>query len=392
MGTVKKADVKILQCAALFMTMTRDGRPVNHNAASIEVSKTLLDVMNAAGKVIHRVENGRIRPDRNDYFMVVALDRELESWYRGLPETIQWNQYNIQTCGSDFFLFQYVRSSRPSWLRIYVLMIHSQHYYMALILLHRPFAQFKRSGLLDEDDGITSAPRPDSDRLCQLSRMVCFDHAVALAQIFKLHHSRFGGRRMLFPAVGHADICATTLSMTMVYTKDSRKRDKALGHLRNLLEILKDMGTTYLVAQKMSKALENAMRRPLPEFAEVASPSPSLQNDLRINNSALLQSSVSQNQGAATPGFGSITNPEPNIGLQPFTSPSSLGDYAPGLIDSINQLLEPNQIQSLASLSQFNPYIGEGIDMPYSMPESGGWDQRDSWDLLLNSDNTNNYA
>jgi len=105
-GIVQTADVRMLQCTAKRLIIPLELHPTLAKNIQAEMSSALLDLITVSGKMIERLEHGRGQHDRHDYLMVVALDRELETWYNNLPEAVRWTPMNLQTANSDFFLFQ----------------------------------------------------------------------------------------------------------------------------------------------------------------------------------------------------------------------------------------------------------------------------------------------
>lgn len=134
---------------------------------------------------------------------------------------------------------------------------------MDLIILHTPFAQFRPFNLLDDNtdgDKLFGAKMDNCDRSCQLSRMLCFTHAITLTKIFKQHHASWNARKMSVHAVGHAEIAASTLFSGLIHTQDSKKRDTALKYLKDIAVILEGLALTYGIAQRVSQGLQAAMR------------------------------------------------------------------------------------------------------------------------------------
>lgn len=96
----------MLQATAQLMSATYEKRPRPMKDVYTKVSRTLLDVVDVAGKVIEGMSTKTTGFESNDYFIVAALDREMESWYANIPGSIKWNLRNAQVAKSDYFLFQ----------------------------------------------------------------------------------------------------------------------------------------------------------------------------------------------------------------------------------------------------------------------------------------------
>lgn len=241
---------------------------------------------------------------------------------------------------------------------------YSQHYHASLILLHRTFAQFKQWSLLEESEDDESEERRHSDQICQLSRTICFNHAISLAQMFRHHHAVINGRRMLLPAVGHADVAATTLLMSLKYTKDLKKRQKALPHLHDLSEILRALGASYVPAEKMSKALDQTLKneRNLSLATDVAATLSSARraSEGGMNGASDRPSSTKTKLGSIYAG-GAADMPSSNVGYgldANLPSTTACRENLPDSMDGLNQA-GAHSVAAGPSSSSFLPY---GID------------------------------
>lgn len=270
-----------------------------------------------------------------------------------------------------------------------------------MIILHRPFAQFKQRSLLEEENVTTDRPtdrqQSQADRLCQLSRMVCFDHAVLLAKVLKKHHDRFNARRTLFHAVGHADVCATTLFMTLIYTKDPLKREMALGYLQNLLEVLEALGATYPIGAKMCRALDGALNRWRNDVltCQASNPigphTPTTHAKLATATATATTETRQMNQ---LPTNTSVPLPPPLAQPPPVTTDRAFlteDHFSPTLpllgtsaMDVFDDNFEPIFDQPLSADSHnfHQIFLRNGIDTPLDMDATVGWGQGSSWDIL----------
>src|SRR5882757_2345577 len=93
-----------------------------------QIYEELLDLMELAGKIAEIRESSESKQDidkqNSAYLYVMNLDRQLQTWYRRLPENLVWKPTNIQTAPYSFFLLH-------------------QQYHCSLILLHRPWAKYE---------------------------------------------------------------------------------------------------------------------------------------------------------------------------------------------------------------------------------------------------------
>lgn len=104
--TVKEIDVKLLQCSLELLTLTDNGRPRPPMRPPFNFAATL-KVLISTTESMQKYNSYRRGPlECNDYFMTFALHRELDYMYRGLPTWAKYSASNVQSGGSDFFLFQ----------------------------------------------------------------------------------------------------------------------------------------------------------------------------------------------------------------------------------------------------------------------------------------------
>jgi hypothetical protein len=92
----------------------------------------------------------------------------------------------------------------------------------------------------------------------QLSRIICFDAAIAVARIFQQRRTRFDSHHMFGTAMQHAGTAATALLAATAIIKTPAERVLPLQHLQILTDSLKDMSHTYQPAERMVKVLEHA--------------------------------------------------------------------------------------------------------------------------------------
>jgi hypothetical protein len=72
----------------------------------VEILTTLVEIANDTGKSTQSRANKPAGFTSNDYFVVAALDQDMESWYNNLPEAIKWTVDNAQKANNNFFNFQ----------------------------------------------------------------------------------------------------------------------------------------------------------------------------------------------------------------------------------------------------------------------------------------------
>ncbi|EEU44221.1 uncharacterized protein NECHADRAFT_74381 [Fusarium vanettenii 77-13-4] len=184
-----------------------------------EIYEQLIELMELAGRIVEiRDLTGSNRgssageAEENRYLQVVNLDRQLQNWYRRLPERLSWKPSNLKTAPYSFFLLH-------------------QQYHVTMILLHQPWAKYgsitgdgastgshaspKSDHTASTDDfghqlgsivadaslGIGCTQKLGNESRTSLSRSICTQQAIRVARIFWQHRQRFDGRK-IFVTVG----------------------------------------------------------------------------------------------------------------------------------------------------------------------------------------------
>lgn len=104
--TVKKIDLKLLQLSLELLTMKTNGRAGPPMAPPFDVSATLKALVYTTESMQKSNEYRRGHLEFNDPFMTSTLQGELNYMYRSLPNWAKYSASNVQSGGSDFFLFQ----------------------------------------------------------------------------------------------------------------------------------------------------------------------------------------------------------------------------------------------------------------------------------------------
>lgn len=250
-----------------------------------EIYEQLIELMDLAGRIVetrdhHVAKNSVDTPDRanifavseaedNAYLHVVNLDRQLQNWYRRLPDHLAWKPANVKTAPYSYFLLH-------------------QQYHVSMILLHRPWAKY---GAITGDGASTgSHPSPDSahlsmapdsapqhpgagaaadhsmgmgdphsmvhDSRTSLSRSICTQQAIRVARIFWQHRQRFDGRKIFVTGMQHAGTAAIALIAALAYQRNDADRRTYLGYLEILSDSVNDMSYTYHPAGRMDDLLK----------------------------------------------------------------------------------------------------------------------------------------
>jgi hypothetical protein len=211
-----------------------------------QIYEELLDLMELAGKIAEIRDSGEqaaqdVDKANSAYLYVMNLDRQLQTWYRRLPENLSWKPENIQTAPFSFFLLH-------------------QQYHCSLILLHRPWAKYEDPTPPSSDDGHDDEGFMNvDDNHCFMSRSICTRQAIRVARIFWHHRQRFDTRRIFVTGIQHAGTAATALVAALAFIKNVNDRKNNMQYLECLASALQDMSCTYQPAASMSSILQAVM-------------------------------------------------------------------------------------------------------------------------------------
>ena len=201
----------------------------------------------------------------NGYLQAVALDRELQNWYRRLPGHLSWTPMNVKTAPLSFFLLH-------------------QQFHVCMILLHRPWANYgpaspdstatgfmfnpaSRNSNLgpfgDAPAGMANAfgslPHANDSNKVALARSMCTQHAIRVARIFWQHRQRFDGKKMDLMAVQHAGTAALALMGALAHRSNELDHQSNLRYLQVLSSSIYDMSQTYHPAARMYHLLKSML-------------------------------------------------------------------------------------------------------------------------------------
>ncbi|KAI0121201.1 fungal-specific transcription factor domain-containing protein [Xylariales sp. AK1849] len=244
-----------------------------------EVYDQLVELMELAGRIVeirdHNKASSRTREngmfaaaaaEDNAYLHVIDLDRQLQNWYRRLPDHLTWKPANIKTAPSSFFLLH-------------------QQYHVSMILLHRPWAKYQP---MTDDSGTDSHPSPENaanpsgpanehhlsvtghalgpgdqnsivdDGRTSLSRSICTQQAMRVSRIIWQHRQRFSGKKVFVTGIQHAGTAAIALIAALAHPQGEADRRSHLSYLEVISLAIHDMSETYHPAERMD-ALLNAV-------------------------------------------------------------------------------------------------------------------------------------
>lgn len=279
---IKSQDVDLL--SNRFSQLNSEGFGPPKRDLITEIYEQLIELMELAGRIVETRDNsGPTHPsdpynlfaageaEDNAYLHVINLDRQLQNWYRRLPEYLSWKPSNIKTAPFSYFLLH-------------------QQYHVTMILLHRPWAKY---GSITGDGSSTgSYPSPASDRASggqegatpvpmmamgghslgepqtivhdsrtSLSRSICTQQAIRVARIFWQHRQRYDGRKIFVTGIQHAGTAAIALIAALAYQRNEADRRTYVGYLEILSDAIGDMSETYDPASRIHELLKAVLEQ-----------------------------------------------------------------------------------------------------------------------------------
>ncbi|KAF6823654.1 fungal specific transcription factor [Colletotrichum plurivorum] len=282
--SIKNQDIGMDLLSRRFSQLTSlMGGPsaTNKKNISAEIYDQLIELMEIAGRIVetrdNRQENEKYRGrgaenqlsagevEDNAYLHVISLDRQLQNWYRRLPEHLQWKPAAIKSAPFSFFLLH-------------------QQYHVSMILLHRPWAKYgtiagnggspgSHSSPASASESKGSSDQPPSsvdkhspgtndsslttdDSRTSLSRSICTQQAIRVARVFWQHRQRFDGTKIFISGIQHAGTAAIALIAALAYNHSESDRRTYLGYLEILSSAVSDMSHTYQPAARMDDLLK----------------------------------------------------------------------------------------------------------------------------------------
>ncbi|KAM0349636.1 hypothetical protein ACHAPU_003463 [Fusarium lateritium] len=280
---IKSQDVDLL--SNRFSQLTSFGLDAPKMDLTSEIYEQLIELMELAGRIVEirdltnsdkPVESKGIlvanEAEENRYLQVINLDRQLQNWYRRLPERMAWKPSNVKTAPYSFFLLH-------------------QQYHVTMILLHRPWAKY---GSITSDSTSTgSHPSPEADRRVDsespghhsshaaegssistddrqqvvhgsrtsLARSICTHQAIRVARIFWQHRQRFDGRKIFITGIQHAGTASIALIAALAYQRGEPNFQTYIGYLEILSDAVGDMSSTYHPASRMHDLLKAVLEQ-----------------------------------------------------------------------------------------------------------------------------------
>ena len=143
-----------------------------------------------------------------------------------------------RTVGIKKLFYHAVRRS-PTRFQVTILLTNSsQQYHSALVLLYRPFVNYKSVGAFGSwHDPLTSL----------------FERGVCITQAFIQSAHRYSIRQSFITALQHAGAAISAFITILVYVKDRKKRYYAMRYLLFMSRILEELSHTYRHALHMHR-------------------------------------------------------------------------------------------------------------------------------------------
>lgn len=243
---IKSSDLEMYRLSKQFACLSACKPAGVQKSLETQIYEELLDLMELAGKIAEIRDSGEqatqdVDKANSAYLYVMNLDRQLQTWYRRLPENLTWKPENIQTAPFSFFLLH-------------------QQYHCSLILLHRPWAKYEDPTPPSSDDGHDEESFMNvDDNHSFMSRSICTRQAIRVARIFWHHRQRFDTRRIFVTGIQHAGTAATALVAALAFIKNVNDRKNNMQYLECLASALQDMSYTYQPAASMFSILQAVM-------------------------------------------------------------------------------------------------------------------------------------
>jgi len=187
------------------------------------------------------------------YMQTVAMDRQLQNWYRRLPGFLAWTPLNVKAAPLSFF------------------MLH-QTFHVYMILLHRPWAKYGpavndalpaggsfAASVAAYSQHFGASDPSVGDSKVAMARNMCTQHAIRVARIFWQHRQRYDGKKIGLVAAQHAGTAALALIGALAHRNKELDQQSNLRYLQVLSSAIYDMSHTYHPAARMYHLLKNML-------------------------------------------------------------------------------------------------------------------------------------
>ncbi|KAI0160650.1 fungal-specific transcription factor domain-containing protein [Xylariaceae sp. FL1272] len=254
-------------------------KPTNTKAAEEEIHDQLMELMDLAGRITeirehkaksrYAVDHANMfaisEAEDNAYMHVISLDRQLQNWYRRLPDHLTWNPANIKNAVFSYFLLH-------------------QQYHVTMILLHRQWARYGSNSTngsspashpspeepkhfadpYHQDGSCAGGPAlglgdPSSiveDSRTSLSRSICTQQAIRIARVFWQAKQKYDLKKICCTGMQHAGTASIALIAAIAYHKTEADRRSYMGYLEVLADAIQDMSHPYHPAARMGDLVQ----------------------------------------------------------------------------------------------------------------------------------------
>ncbi|KAK1725451.1 fungal-specific transcription factor domain-containing protein [Colletotrichum acutatum] len=344
--------------------------PTNKENQIVEIYDQLVELMELAGRIVEARDSRQVPAsvhkrdgaygEEDAYIQSTNLDRQLQNWYRRLPEYLQWKPANIKHAPFSYFLLH-------------------QQYHVSMILLHRSWANY------DEVSGDTTStdanltPNSSSDskdtsdhhhfnhslgtdmsqstldtgRVAS-SRSICSFHAIRVARIFWQHRQRFDGTKIFITGIQHAGTAAIALVAALAHHRCESDRRTYLGYLEILASAISDMSQAYQPAARMDNLLKAVLGK------------------LRTDNDSWRGKMDSVYSVLPARREAEVRDTQPNKRRRPSTSSRRASEFARPPLPFFGAKMQPSTRRS----SQSNVYANIGSPLEPAAYHSGGNDHQ----------------
>ncbi|KAH7191411.1 hypothetical protein BKA60DRAFT_584747, partial [Fusarium oxysporum] len=204
--------------------------------------------------------------------IVINLDKQLQNWYRRLPDRMTWKPSNVKTAPYSFFLLQSAVSCNhdfaPStmgqvWFNIrgttlaqgYIPVPTGIEWQIQIVpdTISATLQKVHRCRQMI----VNGCPRESH----VFSTRYMHSAAIRVARIFWQHRQRFDGRKIFITGIQHAGTASIALIAALAYQRSEQNCQTYIGYLEILSDAVSDMSPTYHPASRMDNILKAVLEQ-----------------------------------------------------------------------------------------------------------------------------------
>ncbi|CAH0047587.1 unnamed protein product [Clonostachys solani] len=319
--TLKLSDIAPV-CLSRDFTKLIFCRPSGHEKKlTTRIYEALLKLMGLISPLCDRCVVLKPSTTAETYFRMASLDEELNSWRSELLEDLRWPP-RTWDMPSSFYL------------------LHTQ-YYVALILLHRPFVQYEPPE--QSSDG-RSATGDSKTHFTKLSRSVCAENAGMIVEIFEKYREHLDLAKVYGTGLAHAGTAATALMGEVILQVDDEKQSEMISQLCSLRKTISLMAPTYPPGILMANVVDGYMAG----LNHAADPGTDLEAEIIDRGCQLPQGNASLSGMS----FAAIGGKEHANIIFPFTPTEAASDSVQGLPFLPSSVMEGLNAHELSFVDQ----------------------------------------